>query len=37
VKKAKGMAFKAIKSKVSSDDDLDNEEEFAMIPTRSIN
>jgi hypothetical protein len=29
VKKAKGMAFKATKSQVSSDEDLDNEEELA--------
>jgi hypothetical protein len=31
VKKAKGMAFKATKSKVSSDEDSDNEEELTMI------
>jgi hypothetical protein len=31
VKKAKGMAFKATKSKVSSDEDSDNEDELAMI------
>jgi hypothetical protein len=34
VKKAKGMAFKAIKSKVSSDEDSDNEEELAMIANK---
>jgi hypothetical protein len=34
VKKAKGMAFKATKSKVSSDEDLDNEEELAMIANK---
>jgi hypothetical protein len=31
VKKAKGMAFKAINSKVSSEEDSDNEEELALI------
>jgi hypothetical protein len=36
VKKAKGMAFKAIKRKVSSDEDSDNEEKLAMI-TNKIN
>jgi hypothetical protein len=34
VKKAKGMAFKATKSKVSSDEDLDNEEELAVIANK---
>jgi hypothetical protein len=34
VKKAKGMAFKATKSKVSSDKDSDNEEELAMIANK---
>jgi hypothetical protein len=34
VKKAKGMALKATKSKVSSDEDTDNEEELAMIANR---
>jgi len=34
VKKAKGMAFKATKSKVSSDEDSDNEEELAMIANK---
>jgi hypothetical protein len=34
VKKAKGMAFKATKSKVSLDEDSDNEEELAMIANR---
>jgi hypothetical protein len=34
VKKAKGIAFKAIKSKVSSDEDPDNEEELAMIANK---
>jgi hypothetical protein len=34
VKKAKGMAFKATRSKVLSDEDSDNEEELAMIANR---
>jgi hypothetical protein len=34
VKKAKGMAFKGTKSKVSSEDDSDNEEELALIANR---
>jgi hypothetical protein len=36
IKKAKGMAFKTTKSRVSSDKDLDNEEEdeWAMIANR---
>jgi len=34
VKKAKGMAFKATKSKVSIDEDSDNEEELAMIANK---
>jgi hypothetical protein len=34
VKKAKGMAFKAAKSKVSSYEDSDNEEELAMIANK---
>jgi hypothetical protein len=34
VKKAKGMAFKATKSKVSSEEDSDNEEELALIANR---
>jgi hypothetical protein len=36
VRKAKGMAFKTSKSRVSSDEDLDNEEEdeLAMIANR---
>jgi hypothetical protein len=34
VKKAKGMAFKATKRKVSSQEDLDNEEELALIANR---
>jgi len=34
VKKAKGMAFKATKSKVSSDEDSGNEEELAMIANK---
>jgi hypothetical protein len=34
VKKAKGMAFKATNSKVSLDEDSDNEEELAMIANR---
>jgi hypothetical protein len=34
VKKAKGMAFKATKTKVSSDEDSDNEEELAMIANK---
>jgi hypothetical protein len=34
VKKAKGMTFKATKSKVSSDEDSDNEEELAMIANK---
>jgi hypothetical protein len=34
VKKAKGMAFKETKSKVSSNKDSDNEEEVALIANR---
>jgi hypothetical protein len=34
IKEAKGMAFKATKSKVSSDEDSDNEEELALISNR---
>jgi len=34
VKKVKGMAFKATKSKVSLDEDSNNEEELAMIATK---
>jgi hypothetical protein len=34
VKKAKGMAFKATKSKVLSDEDSDNEEELVMIANK---
>jgi hypothetical protein len=34
VKKAKGMAFKATKSKVSSDENSDNEEELTMIANK---
>jgi hypothetical protein len=34
VKKAKGMAFKATKSKVSSEEDSDNEEELALIANK---
>jgi len=34
VKKAKGMAFKATKSKVSSDENSDNEEQLAMIANK---
>jgi hypothetical protein len=34
VKKAKGMTFKATKSKVSSEEDSDNEEELALITNR---
>jgi hypothetical protein len=34
VKKAMGMAFKATKSKVSSDEDSDNEEELTLIANR---
>jgi hypothetical protein len=34
VKKAKGMAFKATKNKVSSDEDSDNEEELALIANK---
>jgi len=34
IKKTKGMAFKATKSKVSSEEDSDNQEELALIANR---
>jgi hypothetical protein len=34
IKKANGMAFKATKSKVSSDEDSDNEDELALIANK---